>query len=365
MIPLSKKAIVAAGFSVLFAAILFFFLARPKRGGREEESGPRIAAVKREDMADVLKLRGTITAAKKVPILSETSGQIIKLYVHQGEMVQKGAPLLEIDPTQLNNKVERQKLSVEKTEVTLKNMEKENDRAEALFKESFIPESKLNEARKSRDLAKLDYELAKKELDALTDQLKKVKITAPITGVVTAKNAEEGEVVSSVSEGNSSKVLLIITDATEKNIEVMAGDVERSLLKIDQPVEFWLDAQPGTRHQGKIARIDAAATRQDAGAGGAGGSQFRVEIAILGPQENFTLGSGANIEIIQQEAKGVVTVPVEAVFKEGEKRFVYRVKSFGGPEKRTVTTGISAANAIEIKDGLKEGERVLLDEPDS
>ncbi len=366
MIPLKKKYFLGMAAAAVAVAILGIVVWSAHRNAKKEQ--PRMAVVEKKDVVDSIQFRGTVVSARKVPISAEASGQVVKLYVRQGERVEKGAPLLEIDPTQLTSKVDRQKIMVEKSQVMFANSEKELARAEELFKESLITESQLEDFKKTKELTKLDSEMARKELDALDQQLSKVVIKAPISGIVTAKDVEEGEVVASTVESNAGKVLLVITEDTHKGIEAMVSDVERAVLKMDQPVFVWLDVDAGKRYAAKISKMDAAAAQADGakqndGAAKAGPSQFRIEVEILGGQEDFILGSNATIEAVLQEARGVLSIPIEALFREGEQAWVYVAAARSGAEKRPVVAGTSSVDRVEIKEGLSAGEKVLLEEP--
>ena len=364
MIPVKKKYFLGMAAVLAAVVILGIIVLNSQRNAKKEQ--PRMAVAEKKDVVDSIQFRGTVVAARKVPISAEASGQVVKLYVRQGERVEKGAPLLEIDPTQLSSKVDRQKLMVEKSQVTFANSEKELARAEELFRENLITESQLEDFKKTKDLARLDSALAKKELDALNQQLGKVVIKAPISGIVTAKNVEEGEVVVSTVEVSAGKILLVITEDARKGIEALVSDVERAVLKMDQSVSVWLDVNARKRYAAKIAKMDSAAVQADgtkqADSSKTGQSQFRIEVEILGGQEDFILGSNATIEAVLHAARDVVSIPIEALFRQDEEAWVYVVKG-AKFEKRTVEAGTSSVDRVEIKQGLSSGEKVLLEEP--
>jgi len=360
-IPLKKTYFLG----ILVAAVVAIVLGLMALNAHRDKKEPlHTAMAEKKDVVDTIQFRGTVVAARKVPISAEASGQVVKLHVRQGERVEKGQPLLEIDPTQLSGKVERQKLLVEKSQVTFSNSIKEMARADELFKESLITQSQLEDFRKTKDLAKLDADLAQKELDVLNQQLGKVVIRSPIAGIVTAKNVEEGEVVVSSVESNAGKVLLVIADDTNKSIEAMVSDVERTVLKMGQAVAVWLDADESKRHAGKIVEMDeAAAQADDAATGGrAMPTLFRVGVEIQGASENFILGSNVTLEATLQEARGVLSIPIEGLFRDGQNAWVYAAKG-SRFERQPVEAGVSSVERVEIKKGLEAGQKILLEEP--
>jgi len=305
-----------------------------------------------------LKLRGEVIAAKSLPILAEAKGPITKIFVSEGDSVKAGDLLITIDSSQLKQEIEKQNLSMEKTVVTEKNAKDEFGRKTALYREHFIPETEWLEAKKVYDLAELDYSLAKQEMNALTRQLEKVNIKAPFSGVITQKNAQEGEALSVASDGTTSgKVLLILTDPSERKISSQITAAERASLKEGQTAEFWLDASGTARHKAKISKLgDAAIKAKDASIG-----KFNVEMEISEPNLNLSIGVSADVEITVAEAPRTLSVPIEAIFKDGESKFVY-IQSKSGIQKKTITTGITGVDRVQITSGLHEGETVLLEE---
>lgn len=343
-------------FVLLLGGLLYIFLVRPMN--RHEESGSSAAAVQvdRGDIVDRLRFTGQIFASRTLPVFSEASGQVIKVHVQEGDRVKKGEVLLEIDKTQLMNDLETQNLNVKKSEISLRGVKDDMIRKEELFRNKFIPEMELIEARKLVELAQVDYDLAKKSLDALNYQLGKIVLTAPADGIVTAKKVEEGEVIASMAESSQGKMLLTITDTSEKSIDVRASEADRVYLREGMPVEFWLDSNPSQKYSGKISKIAAAASKE--------GDQtfFPFQIRIEEDAEALSLGISVRVELTARESRGVLRVPNRAVFHEGGVDYVFAPNG-AGFEKKRIRKGVSNADYIEVLEGLKEGERVLTERP--
>jgi HlyD family secretion protein len=314
--------------------------------------------VKREDISETIVLRGVLIAARKVPIFSETSGQIVKLHVEEGQSVKKGEVLLEFDQSQVDNEVEKQKMSVEKAGIRLKNDEDSLTRKKALFDENFIPETELVEAQKRKDLSKIDYSMEQKELETLTDQLGKGIVRAPITGVVSSKKVVEGEVITTTANSAYGKMLLEITDTSLKKIQLYVSQIERKKIADVKEVAFWFDAENHVKRKGVISRISDAAISRN------GINQFEVEIDIEGVSKEFLLGINANIEVVAARRENVLTLPVQAVFMDFDSRTFVYLKKDDSFEKCSITTGISSTNKIEVTSGLAEGQEVFLEEPE-
>ncbi len=351
-----QKIIIASVFFLIFIALSWIFFGGSCGQGSRKGAPLRTAKALRADVSDVLKMRGKIIAMKKVPIFSEATGQVTRLYVDQGQAVQKGDLLLEIDKAQLTNDIEKQKINLEKTHINLENAEGEFKRKEALYTEQFISQAEFETAKKSYELAKLDHSISQKELESLTQQLDKVQVTAPISGVITRKNVEEGEVVGSLASGSQSKMMLEIADISQKKIEIFISEADRALVGSHEDVKFWIESSPDKEYAGRILKVDDSPQEVERV------SQFHAEIEILDMNVDFTLGISVIVEITVGEAKKAISVPVEAIFYDKTDRFVY-IQKGKRYEKRPVETGVSGVDRVEVKKGLKENETVYLDNP--
>ena len=347
---------VPAVFVLLLGGLLYAFLIRPMSRHEEADTEASAARVDRGDIVDRLRFTGQIFASRTIPVFSEASGQVIKVHVQEGDRVKKGDLLLEIDKTQLMNDLETQNLNLKKSEISLRGVRDDLVRKEELFQNKFIPETELIEAKKLVELAQVDYDLAKKRLDSLHYQLGKIVLAAPADGIVTAKKVEEGEVIASMAESSQGKMLLTITDTSEKSIDVRASEADRVYLREGMPVEFWLDSNPSRKYSGKITKIAAAASKE--------GDQtfFPFQIRIEEDTEALSLGISVRVELVARESRGVLRVPNRAVFHEGGADYVFVPKG-AGVEKKGIRKGVSNAEYIEVLEGLKEGEPILLERP--
>lgn len=338
-------------FLIALAIVIGFSACAPKK----DDDRPPTAKVERRDVKDVVQWSGKVTSAKKVPVFSEATGQIVKLHVDQGQKVAQGDPLLEIDKTQLVNSIEKQRIALEKARIQLDNAQTDFTRKKALHDERFIARSEFEKAEQALNLSRLDHSMAAKDLEALEQQLGKLIVTSPISGIVTKKNVEEGEVVGSMTTGSQGKLLLEIMDPDQKRITMNLSEVERSLVSPGQKVEFWLEFVEAKRLMGRVIKIDESPQTVE------GSTRFRAEIEPESA-EGLTIGNTVTVMALIAESKGTLAVPVEAVFRSGESPYVH-LKKKSSHEKRPVETGVSGTDYVEIKSGLAEGDEVYREEP--
>lgn len=155
--------------------------------------------------------------------------------------------------------------------------------------------------------------------------------------------------------------LLTIPDlsAYKVNLQVNEGDVNK--VKDGLIAEIRPEAIPNTVFKGKVTRVSRVAGQQQWWSGDSGSSKFDVEIDVEGVDPRIRPGMKCKVEILIEEVKGVVHVPVDAIFEKAGKTLCYVLGSKAEP--REVKTGRANPDVIEVLEGLKAGEQVTLYDP--
>lgn len=181
------------------------------------------------------------------------------------------------------------------------------------------------------------------KLDAIAEVENGLK--ADFGGVIT-----ELEAIAGQPPTESGKLVTI--ESTEKvfvRLSVSKYDLEK--IAVGQKADIDI---AGKTYEGTVSKIDGMATQNNSGAMVVG-----VDVNIDNPDENIFLGVEAKVYVHMAKAEGVVTVPLEVINSDREGDFVY-VEENGVVAKRRVTTGITSDSAIEVKEGLSEGENVVM-----
>jgi HlyD family secretion protein len=203
-------------------------------------------------------------------------------------------------------------------------------------------------------------------LTEVETRLRDTVLRAPMSGVVTRRYVEEGELVTSGTQTFSSGTpLMQIADLSRMQVRVQVNEVDVARVKVGERATIELDASRGEHLPGRVTAVAPASgapqAAQGQGGGGGGGNpgivKFEVKIDILESDPRLRPGMSANVDIITAERKGVLVLPVEAV---DLKRA--RVKRQVGEKivEEPVKLGLQGDNLVEIRSGLKEGDRVLL-----
>jgi HlyD family secretion protein len=202
-------------------------------------------------------------------------------------------------------------------------------------------EAAIVRSRVSRDNAKV-------QLDSTT-------VVAPRNGVVIRKYLEEGTIIppgtSVFSEGTS---IVQLADVSRMYVEVMVDEADITSVHLGQEVRVRLESDPRSPVAGTVTRINPGAVTTN------GVTQIKVRVEVEGARKTKLMpGLNASCEFISSEKRGVLMVPSQAIQREGGKTFVEVMEKPDEPKKRDVKVGVSGNAAVEILDGLKEGEVVV------
>jgi len=212
-------------------------------------------------------------------------------------------------------------------------------------------------------------------------QLESTTVLAPRDGIVPTKYLEEGTIIppgtSTFAQGTS---LVQIADTTQMEVECLVDEADIASVRTGQPVRIVVEAYPGQTFEGSVKRIfPAADTAQSV-------TTVKVRVTVKGPAKSegetpreegpvarrpkgggniLRPGMNATCEFIQLDRQGVLTVPQPAIVREGGNTYV-RVKTSDPkkPEKRPVKLGAVGNESVEVVEGLKEGEEVVVAEVD-
>ncbi|MCW5940098.1 MAG: HlyD family efflux transporter periplasmic adaptor subunit [Fimbriimonadaceae bacterium] len=211
-------------------------------------------------------------------------------------------------------------------------------------------------------------------MDNALTQLKDTTVVAPRDGIVTVKYLEEGTIIppgtSTFAQGTS---LVQIADTTQMFVECNVDEADIANVRIGQQVRVIVEAYPGRLFKGAVRKVFPAAETNQAL------TTVRVRVEVVGEEEApktarpgrrgsgaaadapLRPGMNATCEFIQLKKDDVLAVPQQAVKREGDKTFVeVKTSDPKKPVQREVKTGASGNETIEILEGLKEGEEVVV-----
>lgn len=365
------------------------------------------------DIIETVAANGKIQPEIEVKISADVSGEIIELAVKEGDRVTEGDLLVKINPDTYLASVDRLDAALNSAMAGLANSKARFIEAEATFKrnktlwqDKVISDAEFEGITANMDVAEqnmvaaeFNVKSAKASLKEARDNLAKTLIYAPVSGVVYMLRIEKGErVVGTSQQAGTEMMRLANLNEMEVSVEVNENDIVRVMAKDTSEIE--VDAYLDRTFKGIVTEVANSANTDGVGADQV--TNFTVKIRIL--QESyedlldstnlsvspFRPGMSATVEIMTEKKQNIIAVPIQAVTiredttqaedadvekkkveaksgatkkkkkKAGKKEECVFVFLDGKVKLRWVEVGIQDNDFIQVLEGLKEGEQVVV-----
>ncbi|HEX7831149.1 MAG TPA: efflux RND transporter periplasmic adaptor subunit, partial [Thermoanaerobaculia bacterium] len=346
----------------------------------KEGTPVQFGKVERMDLISKVTANGKIDAQRKVDLSANVMGQIVNLAVREGDVVKKGAFLLQIDQKQLAASAEGAAASMralhsdrDAARANLAEAQLIYERAQKNFDQRIIPQAELDRARTSlqslrASLASTEQRIqqAQANVTAARDTLSKTTMTAPMSGVITALPVEEGEVAVIGTMNNPGTKLLTIADMSIVEAVMEVDETDIPTVKVGQRATVTIDAYPNKTYNGVVTEVGSSPIPSVTG--GADAVNFEVKIQLENPPAGVRPGFSASADIITGTRAKVVAIPLQALVvrekpgstpgKQQDEEGVY-VHKAGKATFVPVSTGLTGESSIEITKGLTDGEQIV------
>ncbi len=280
--------------------------------------------VERRDMTSVVRASGTIQPKKKVDVSANAMGTVTHLAVVEGQRVNQGDLLLEIDPTEYRAVVQALEASVNTgladvrlAEASLRKAELDFNRQSELYQQGMASEAEIESSRTTAQVEAARVEAARHRLEQTRANLEKarhdlgkVTITAPMSGLITRLNVEEGENAIMGTLNNAGTVLLTIADMGTMEAVVEVDETEVVQVRLGQTASVEIDAFQGEKFPGTVTEIGNSPIRSG---GGQQAVDFEVKITLEQAPENIRPGLSAKSRVTVADREQAVAVPLGAV----------------------------------------------------
>lgn len=401
---------------ILLVVVLIVFAVQ--KGGSGGGLAVTVEEAKLGDIIETVSANGKIQPAQDVKISPYISGEVVELYVREGDEVMAGDLLAKIDPeiyistseramANLNSQqanLANAKARLAQTEAQYLNAKVSFERNKSLWDQDVISDAEYDGAKASFDVAKAEVDAAgqtvksaeyaiksaEASLREANENLQKTTISSPNTGTVSKLNVEQGERVTGASQFSSGTEIMRIANLQEMevNVEVNENDIVRVSLHDTCVIE--VDAYLNEEFMGIVTEV--ATSANTIGVSAEQVTNFDVKIRILPesyanliPEDNpkyspLRPGMSATVEIQTEYAQDILVVPIGAVTTRSDttenneelsnpkssdddkkKDFLEVVFIYdnGIAKMQIVEIGIQDNTNIQIKSGLEEGQEVV------
>jgi HlyD family secretion protein len=335
--------------------------------------------ISNQTASTVLNASGYVTARRQATVSSKFTGKVMEVLIEEGMEVEKDQVLARLDDSNVATSYALANAQLRSAQTSLKETQALLIEARAIFKRTrnlvdreLASEAEMDRARAgSASLAaqlerkQADVLVAEKQLDVYRQQMDDTIIRAPFAGVVVAKNAQPGEMISPVSAGGGFTRTGIgtIVDMASLEIEIDVNEAYINRVKAGQKIIATLDAYPDWSIPCHVIAIIPTADRQRA----------TVEVRVGFDELDSRILPDMGVKVAFQEAaqdratsastgRAGVMVPQSAVRPEGGKNYVMLVVN-GMVERTAVATAGERGKEVLVTSGISGGDRIIINAP--
>jgi len=339
------------------------------------------ATITRGPITQAVTATGTLNPVINVQVGSQVSGNIAKLFADFNSQVKAGQVVAQIDPALFQATVTQAEGDLASAQAALELAKVNATRAQELFARKTSSQADLDQAIANLHTAEANVKIKQGALDKARADLEHCTITSPIDGVVISRSVDVGQTVAASLQ--APVIFAIANDLTKMQIDANVAEADVGVVKIDQNVDFTVDAFPMETFHGKVVQVrNAPITMQNV-------VTYDTVIGVSNPELKLKPGMTANVSIIVAHKDDVLQIknaalryrPPDATPVEtrktgpsrmgrstggrgglhgGAQRTVYVLPSGASrPQPRQIKTGISDGIVTEVVEGLNEGDRVV------
>ena len=370
--PLKWFALIALAAGLGFVA--WFFRPPGGEGISLVSTAVAEAAASAGGQSSVLDATGYVVARRQATVSSKATGKVVEVLIEEGVQVAEGQLLARLDDsvprTELRlaeSQLEAARRTLLEVEVELKQAQLDLARSEGLAERSLVSQADLDRDRLAVEavaarLQRLRQEtvVAERALAVQRQLLDDMEIRAPFAGVVIAKAAQPGEMISPVSAGGgfTRTGICTIVDMDSLEVEVDVNEAYINRVYPHQPVRVVLNAYPEDAYAAEVIATIPAAERSKA--------TVRVRVAFLERDKRVLPDMGVRVAFLDTAAEAPaaspsgVFVPAAAVAEDRDEAYVLVVAD-EKVQRRPVRLGAAERGRAQVLKGLRPGERVVTD----
>jgi RND family efflux transporter MFP subunit len=306
-----------------------------------------VATVALKPLVRTLPLSGSVQPVNQATVKSKVSGEVLEMTVREGQSVKRGELLARIDIRNAGPNRDAAQAVLEKSRADLAIAKLNYGNSVKLQEQQFVSQNTVDSTKAIYDAAAATAKSAAANLQLATVALEDATVRAPFDGVVAKRAVQVGEKVSPDTE------IFTLVDLGKMELDAPAPTSEIPAVKLGQVARFHVDGFGDRDFTGTVWRINPVAEQ---------GSRS-IMIYLTVPNEDSALKGGmfAQGALALDAGDPVPAIPLGAVRDEGGLSFVWVVDK-GIVQRRGVTPGLRAPDSglVEIREGLKPGEQVIL-----
>jgi RND family efflux transporter MFP subunit len=328
---------------VLFSAALAA-CSKPAPSG-EDVRPVRAVTVSPLAASAAAELAGEVRPRIETRVGFQVAGRIARRLVEVGQTVQAGQVLATLDPADYQLGLAAARAQMSAAQVDRDQQRVDYKRFEELSKQGFISGADLERRKAGLDAAEARYAQAAAQADVSGNQAAYSTLRAPATGVVTGVDAEAGQVVTA----GQSVVRIARTEEKEVLVSIPEGQLAALRQITDVRVRLWANERELRGKVREIAPMADPATRT-----------YPARITLIDAPSAVALGMSATVNFVAPRTEGVITLPLQSLFKDGDATFVWVLDRRAMTVQRSpVKLANVAGNDVVVASGVEPGDTVI------
>ncbi len=342
---------------VSYVVLLLVLAASCTRAGEERQGPPpatvEVAQARQASVPVTVEAIGTVQARSVVEVKSQVEGQVAAILFREGDRVEAGAPLFEIDrrPFELALRTAQAALGRAREQAVL--AEREAERAQVLERQGAAATQLVQQREAARATAQADVRSAQAAVEAAALELEWTRIAAPLGGRTGSVEVDVGDLVQ--ANGEQPMVTIRETQPIEVRFTVPATELPRIRERVagGAPVEV-LALEQGSAAQPVAGHLTFVDNAIDEASG-----TIALQATFGNEDERLWPGAFVNVQMRLGTIEGAVVVPSVAVQRGQEGEYVFVVGADDRVQQRPVRTGARTDDLVQITRGVKPGEAVV------
>ena len=344
----------------------------------EVRTAPVAAIAIGGESASVLDASGYVVARRMATVSAKITGKVREVFIEEGMRVEQGQVMATLDPVDADAQRALSVAQLEQSRTQVANIRAQLTQAEAdalrlhtLVGQQLVSRSQYDQAVAARDALRAQLQAAQRGVDVAGRSLTiadngvdNTIVRAPFAGVVTAKAAQPGEIVSPLATGGFTRTGIgTIVDMNSLEVEVDVGEAYIGRVQAKMPAEVVLNAYPDWRIPAEVIAIIPAADR--------GKATVKVRVAMKVKDARIVPDMGVRVSFLEKprpagdDKPQGVRVPAAALAQRDGKTVAFSVGEDGKVAMHAVSTGIDMGKDKQVLSGLAAGQSVVLDPPAS
>jgi len=367
LLPIALVALVVAGWMV-------FGRSKPI----EVETAPAVGMSSGSAAASVLDASGYVVARRMATVSSKITGKVLEVRIEEGQRVEQGEIMATLDPIDAeaqrrlsSSQLEAARSQAGSVQAQLREAESSARRLGTLAGQQLVSQSQLEQAVAQRDALRAQLATTQRNVQVARDQVSiagnnvdNTVVRAPFAGVVIAKAAQPGEIVSPLSAGGGFTRTGIgtIVDMDSLEVEVEVGEAFIGRVQPKMPIEATLNAYQDWKIPGEVIAIIPTADRSKA--------TVKVRVALEAKDPRIVPDMGVKVSFLeapkaagQPDDRGV-RVPSAAIVERDGEEVAFVVTEDDTVQRRSLKLGRALAADRQVLEGVSAGETVVVNPPD-